>query len=334
MRNPWDWTKEDLDKLIGQAESFRLDFKQSRMFEDDANKIIDNLTREVSAFANTEGGTIVVGIAEKRDGRTRYAERIDEGIDISKWSPEWIQQSIEANIRPHLTGLRIRVVPIDQDRNRCAVVISVPQGTTAYQAKDYLYYGRSEYESKPLPDHEIRLRMQRGKARRASVVLDRLDTGTSCIKVEDNRERLVSIGYSQQYIDGKEDDDEVQTNWLQFRVDVVNDGEINISEFKVRIDSIVKGISHEFPNPIEETVKEGWVDKYPYEPKFNRTQRVNIYPQDSYKIRDVHMWYPTMQSLDDIAINLHWTIYLRDTLPYTGSINVIDLLKRSGIEKS
>jgi hypothetical protein len=92
MREPWNWTKEDLDKLIGQAESIRLDFKQSRIFNEARERIAENLTREVSAFANTEGGTIVVRIGEKREGRARVASFIDDGVDIHTWSPERLQQ--------------------------------------------------------------------------------------------------------------------------------------------------------------------------------------------------------------------------------------------------
>jgi len=52
---------------------------------------------------------------------------------------------------------------------RIVFVVDVPQGTTAYQANDGRYYGRSELEVKHLPDHEIRLRMARGKVARATV---------------------------------------------------------------------------------------------------------------------------------------------------------------------
>jgi hypothetical protein len=45
----------------------------------------------------------------------------------------------------------------------------VPQGSTAYQANDGRYYGRSEFEAKYLPDHEIRLRMSRGRVARAEI---------------------------------------------------------------------------------------------------------------------------------------------------------------------
>jgi hypothetical protein len=54
---------------------------------------------------------------------------------------------------------------------RSVVAVDVPQGPTAYQAVDRKYYGRSEFEAKALPDHEIRLRMSRRKTARATVEL-------------------------------------------------------------------------------------------------------------------------------------------------------------------
>ena len=92
MTDPWNWTKDDLEKLIGQAESIRMDFKQSLLFTQPRERIADNLTQEVSAFANTEGGVIVIGIAEKRVGKSRISSQIDNGVDIADWSGERIEQ--------------------------------------------------------------------------------------------------------------------------------------------------------------------------------------------------------------------------------------------------
>jgi hypothetical protein len=54
--------------------------------------------------------------------------------------------------------------------NRQVFVIQIPQGSTAYQANDGRYYGRSELGAKYLPDHEVRLRMSRGKVARGVVL--------------------------------------------------------------------------------------------------------------------------------------------------------------------
>ena len=103
MREPWNWTKENLISLLGQAESIRLEFKKSQLFSESREKIADNLCKEVSAFANTEGGTIVIGIEEAREGKSRIAKGLDAGVNSLEWWPEKLQQLIEGNVRPYLT---------------------------------------------------------------------------------------------------------------------------------------------------------------------------------------------------------------------------------------
>jgi len=155
-------SEADLVGLVGQAESIRLEFKQSALLQQPREKFIEHLSKEISAFANTEGGQLVIGIREERKGKSRYAAELDEGIDPSAFTAESLQQAVEASISPYLPGIRFIRVPLTTSRpGRVAVVIAVPRGLTAYQANDRRYYGRSEFEVRPLPDHEIRLRMLR-----------------------------------------------------------------------------------------------------------------------------------------------------------------------------
>ena len=161
-------TERDLLLLKGQPESARLEFKSSDLFKKEKPKVIEDLTREVSAFANSEGGVIVIGMRERKEGKTRVADDLDDGVAISEVPPEWLQQTVEANLSPYLPGIRFSAVRLSGAREgRVAYVIGVPKGATAYQAKDKLYYGRSEYQVQALPDHEIRLRMSRPRTAQA-----------------------------------------------------------------------------------------------------------------------------------------------------------------------
>ena len=78
---------------------------------------------------------------------------------------------IQGNLSPLLPGIGLQWVKLSAPPDRAVVIIQIPQGSTAYQAKDLLYYGRSEFKIEALPDHEIRLRMSRGKVARAAVRL-------------------------------------------------------------------------------------------------------------------------------------------------------------------
>jgi predicted HTH transcriptional regulator len=66
------WTETDVQALLGQSESIRREFKAGVMFDrDPESKWIKDLSAEVSAFANTEGGELFLGIDEIRKSRPR-----------------------------------------------------------------------------------------------------------------------------------------------------------------------------------------------------------------------------------------------------------------------
>ena len=76
--------------IISQVqESINLDYKGSDAI--DGNKKIE-MSKDVSAFANSDGGSIVYGITEV--GHLPVA--IDAGVDHKKFSREWIEQVIKA----------------------------------------------------------------------------------------------------------------------------------------------------------------------------------------------------------------------------------------------
>ena len=98
------WTEQDLVNLKGLAESSRMEFKESRLLEQSKEKVAEVLSKEASAFANSEGGVIIVGIKERREGKSRVADDLDDGIDPTVVSPQWLQQLVQANLSPYLPG--------------------------------------------------------------------------------------------------------------------------------------------------------------------------------------------------------------------------------------
>ncbi len=179
------WTEADVIALIGQCESIRREFKAGVMFErEPESKWIEALSKEVSALANTEGGELILGIDEDKRSKPRLATEVD-GVPTSV-APERLQQLIEGNLSPYLPGMRVHRVGLSHRPGRVAFVIQIPQGSTAYQAKDGRYYGRSEFEAKYLPDHEVRLRMMRGRVARAAIRL-RLESVALGIDLEAKR---------------------------------------------------------------------------------------------------------------------------------------------------
>jgi len=157
MKNPWEWTEEDLLDLVKNQvqESLTLDYKASKALER-TEKAKDEITKDVSALANSAGGTLVYGIPENK--QTRLAEKVDEGVDPAVLTREWLDQVINSNIQRRIDGVRINQIPLTTvSPGRVAYVIHVPQSVRApHQARDKLFYKRFEYHSKPMEEYEIR----------------------------------------------------------------------------------------------------------------------------------------------------------------------------------
>ncbi len=158
-------TEADLQQLVGQHESIRLEFKASALLAQPTEQIVKQLAEDASAFANTEGGVIVIGIREGKSGKKSVAKEIDEGVNPVQMTPERLEQLISSNISPPIPALRVRPIALSGAKaGRFAYVVTVPKGTTAYQARHSLrYYGRTEFEAAPLHDNVIRLLMTRGR---------------------------------------------------------------------------------------------------------------------------------------------------------------------------
>lgn len=158
MKPVSEWTRNDLEQLIADdvRESLTLDYKSSPSLGRES-KQRNELSKDVSAFANSAGGIIVYGIVEKG----QKADRIDEGCDDAKISREWLEQTIGSLIQPRIQGLVIRQIPLDSGRS--AYAISIPQATSLapHQATDHKYYRRYNFESVPMADYEVRDSMRR-----------------------------------------------------------------------------------------------------------------------------------------------------------------------------
>lgn len=156
MRNPSEWTEADLQALIDNQvqESLHLDYKQSRALAK-SEPCRTEISKDVAAFANSDGGRIIYGIAEKN----HYAEAIDEGVNAREFNREWLEQIISSNIQPRIDALRIYPISLQsRDADRVAYVVDIPQSRSRapHQSRDKRYYKRYEFQSVPMEDYEIR----------------------------------------------------------------------------------------------------------------------------------------------------------------------------------
>jgi hypothetical protein len=161
MRPVSQWDRTDLEALIrdGVQESLTIEYKRSASLGRSSERR-NEISKDVSAFANSAGGTIVYGIIEK----DHQPVGLDEGKNTNEISREWLDQTIKATIQPRITGIIIQ--PIAVSANNYAYAISIPQATALgpHQANDQKYYRRFNFESVPMYDYEIRDVLQRGTA--------------------------------------------------------------------------------------------------------------------------------------------------------------------------
>jgi hypothetical protein len=161
MRNPSEWTEADLIDLIQNdvQEDLHLDYKQSAaLARTDACR--NELSKDVAAFANSDGGRIVYGIAEDR----HHPDKIDECVDATQLKREWLEQVISSDVRPKIDDLKIYPIPLpSKGADRVSYVIDIPQSKSRapHQSRDKRYYKRYNFQSVPMEDYEIRDIMRR-----------------------------------------------------------------------------------------------------------------------------------------------------------------------------
>ncbi len=349
-------TEQDLQQLIGQYESIRLDFKASALLAQPSEQIVKQLTEDVSGFANTEGGVIVIAIREGKSGKKSIATEIDEGVDPTDMSPERLEQLIASNISPAIQGLTVRSISLSGAKaGRAAYVVTVPRGNTAYQARhSWRYYGRREFAAYPLDDSHIRLLMARGRVPQARVDASRCGVVTADQELAVRQSKLQEISArreagevlihghgvpKREYLEApKRDYDQ-----YEFQLAIANAGEVTLRDFLLRLvfatdfrlytplnqalspgeslQEVASGkeLRYRFAHGEVTTVSPGWRNYLPPERK--------LFPGDRIKFPE-HPWFihvPAGAHIPRRTVRLSWTIYLDDASPSTGEIDITDL---------
>jgi hypothetical protein len=145
---------EDLEKYIKLeiAESIHLDYKASPAL---SKKKRDEICKDVSSFANSDGGMLIYGIIEEDALPTALDMGVESSsIESSSISREWIEQIINTNISPTIQDIEITEIPKSTTSSYFA--IKIPKSINApHQAPDKKYYKRYNFMSSPMEHYEI-----------------------------------------------------------------------------------------------------------------------------------------------------------------------------------
>lgn len=142
-------TIQDIEKLIdGEVpESLHLEYKSSPAL---SRKKKDEVCKDVSSFANADGGLLIYGVRE----RGHIPHEIDQGVDDSEIDREWIDQILSFNITPPIEGLEI--VQIGLNETHSLYSLGIPKSFRGpHQAPDKKYYKRYNFRSAPMDHYEI-----------------------------------------------------------------------------------------------------------------------------------------------------------------------------------
>lgn len=155
MKPSWQWNEEDILSLIqeGEKESLIMDYKECDALNR-SDKKKNEISKDVSAFANSAGGTIIYGIIE--NGHVPID--LDIGYDPNDITKEWLEQVINSRIQRKIDGIKINQVELTNSRKgKVLYVVYIPQSNRApHMASDKRFYKRYNFESVPMEEYEIR----------------------------------------------------------------------------------------------------------------------------------------------------------------------------------
>lgn len=156
MKQPWEWEEEDLEELIANRvqESVSLDYKRCAALDKRNPKSRGDLSKDVSAFANSSGGTLIYGVIEQNN----LPIALDSGIDPAIITREWVEQIIQSSIDRRVEGTRIKQIELKKSSpGKVAYVVHVPESNRApHMADDYIFYKRYNFQSVPMKEYEVR----------------------------------------------------------------------------------------------------------------------------------------------------------------------------------
>ncbi len=156
-----DWTKSRLEQMIadGVEDNLARDYKRAdSLAKTDGRRV--EITKDVSAFANSSGGILIYGVAEStEDGKRHLPERLDP-VRRTEISKEWLDQVIQS-IQPHIEEVVIHPVAISDENNTACYVVEIPQSYTAHMAQDHRCHKRHNFTTAQMEDYEVRDVMNR-----------------------------------------------------------------------------------------------------------------------------------------------------------------------------
>jgi len=321
----------DLINLIDNQveENIHLDYKSA----DSLSKTVDKkkeIAKDVSAFANSDGGVIIYGIKEFDELEKRHLPEAITPINREIFTKEWLEQVINSNITPRIEGIIIQPISLDKNSNDVVYVVSIKKSNTAHQASDLRYYKRFNFERVAMLDYEIRDIMNRKKTPLISLtfILEKyiyeVKSSFPVINYSFNEKVEKEKEYetlNTLYVYGKNIGG-IYTNYVNCFIDVPEEI-LAADEYNYRESIEINGIVHKrlyCDNTILE-VKEVVPVGLTYSTKYWPSRYDPILPNTKLKLTDIKL----RSNMENLRGKIYWEVFADNAEKRVGKIEISEI---------
>jgi hypothetical protein len=148
-----DYTQETINDLLDSnlEESINIEFKSSQALSKEPS-VKKEISKDISAFANSDGGLIFYGINE-----VNHIASSLSFIDGNIITKEWLENVIISNIQPKIKDLKIFPVRFNDEISKTVYVVKIPNSNVApHISSEKKYFRRFNFQSVPMEEYEVR----------------------------------------------------------------------------------------------------------------------------------------------------------------------------------
>lgn len=145
--------EKDLEDLIERGENYRIEFKETFLWDvhrEQANKELkEEAVKEISAFANSEGGTLIIGVEDDE----KEIKGIDRDLNLMDGKDDFelqLSQVISDKLGDKIGSIYIQI-NFEKVKGETLCVVSVEESSSpVYYGKEEDFYVRQGSSSKSL----------------------------------------------------------------------------------------------------------------------------------------------------------------------------------------
>ena len=184
----------DIASLIQNKidESHNLEYKKPSK---DLNRDCNNLAEIISGFLNTDGGILLYGVSERKEGNHRYPL----GIEWCNIPKERLESLLKSRIQPWEAKIKIRRIASKEDEQDGIFVIEIPKSNNPPHMHNYTYYQRLNFQTQPMTHQNVLRAFQTTWIHRRDLYLNILEPLYSEIKMNCEKIEKYEISEDMEY---------------------------------------------------------------------------------------------------------------------------------------